>query len=366
MNAPDHHQSLERPRGKSSVHRQQIIKGEAEEDISRYPYTVSLLKRNKIRNSTSGPSQIYHTCGGVLIAPDIILSAGHCLNHTHVVHVNTAVADHEKRMLQSKNNTVNEGNNNGSRIKIYGTDPVKRGKWGQAFGIKEEWKIIHPLYSEENMTHDLMIIKLPKAVEGIAPIRLNRDQSVPSEEDNLTVLGWGFTIDDCPSSVSEILLRANLHYVNKNICQFIFDGVNHKITDDVLCGHSDDGQDSCSGDSGGPMVVKRSENPSDHVLVGIVSWGIGCGLGIPGIYARVSSTYSWIQEQVCRLSAKSCDEKRNIINFEICQEFHMKYFETKGKNTRKNCKWVGRDKDVRCIRHKDKCPLTCEDPRCSV
>ena len=89
-----------------------------EEDIANYPYTVSLLKRNQVKNEKNGRYQIYHTCRGVLIAPDIVLSAGHCFNYTDVVHANTAIADHDKRFLQGNNST---------RINIIGTDSVEKG-----------------------------------------------------------------------------------------------------------------------------------------------------------------------------------------------------------------------------------------------
>jgi trypsin len=349
-------QNLKRVKERGSIHRQQIINGEVEEDIANYPYTVSLLKRNQVKNEKNGRYQIYHSCGGVLIAPDIVLSAGHCFNYTDVVHANTAIADHDKRFLQGNNST---------RINIIGTDSVKKGRWNQAFGIKDEWKIIHPLYNELSMTHDLMIIRLPKPVEDATPIHLNKYDTIPIPEDDIKILGWGLTDQYDQFSVSEELLRADLFYVNNEVCQLFYDDYNHVITNDMLCGYSGDGQDSCQGDSGGPMVVKRSEDPTDHELVGIVSWGIGCGLGVPGVYSRISSSYEWIKEQVCLLSTESCDEKKNIIDFNECQEDYLKYFKTKGGNTRKNCEWVARKKDVRCIRHKGKCPITCNDPKCS-
>ena len=51
-------------------------------------------------------------------------------------------------------------------------------------------------------------------------------------------------------------------------------------------------QDSCNGDSGGPMTRAQG---SARVLVGLVSWGKGCALaGVPGIYTRVSAYRDWI------------------------------------------------------------------------
>lgn len=48
-----------------------------------------------------------------------------------------------------------------------------------------------------------------------------------------------------------------------------------------------------SGDSGGPLVTyDKSKKP---ILVGVVSWGLGCGSPhFPGVYSRVSSVRKWI------------------------------------------------------------------------
>lgn len=49
----------------------------------------------------------------------------------------------------------------------------------------------------------------------------------------------------------------------------------------VICGFEAEGKGTCRGDSGGPLM-------SNGKLVGIVSRGKPCALGVPDIYVKVS------------------------------------------------------------------------------
>ncbi|PSN43589.1 hypothetical protein C0J52_15968, partial [Blattella germanica] len=70
------------------------------------------------------------------------------------------------------------------------------------------------------------------------------------------------------------------------------------VTKNMICAGVDEGgKDSCQGDSGGPLVA-------DGTLVGIVSWGVGCGVrGFPGIYSNVAVLTDFIND-VTSLSNK--------------------------------------------------------------
>lgn len=59
------------------------------------------------------------------------------------------------------------------------------------------------------------------------------------------------------------------------------------IFENKLCTFTQFGQGTCMGDSGGPLVV-------GNYVVGVPSWVIPCGQGIPDVYARVSSFADWI------------------------------------------------------------------------
>lgn len=53
--------------------------------------------------------------------------------------------------------------------------------------------------------------------------------------------------------------------------------------------------------TGGPLVEEGTDGPN---LIGVVSWGYGCANpDFPGVYARVSSAYQWIRDEVCQRSS---------------------------------------------------------------
>lgn len=58
-------------------------------------------------------------------------------------------------------------------------------------------------------------------------------------------------------------------------------------------------QDTCLGDSGGPLQVKLLANGRvTSFIVGITSFGKACGFDAPGVYSSVASFRTWVEEKV--------------------------------------------------------------------
>ena len=102
----------------------------------------------------------------------------------------------------------------------------------------------------------------------------------------------GFGINETTSKTPQNqLIHASVLYVNQTQCAITYSldedpftaiSVQEKI---MICAIGADGQDACTGDSGGPLYDREA-----GVLVGIVSFGWGCGnVNFPGIYTRISS-----------------------------------------------------------------------------
>ncbi|XP_062935619.1 tissue-type plasminogen activator isoform X2 [Cynocephalus volans] len=101
---------------------------------------------------------------------------------------------------------------------------------------------------------------------------------------------------------SEQLKEAHVRLYPSSRCtsQHLF---NKTVTDNMLCaGDTRSGgnhahlHDACQGDSGGPLVCMRD---SRMTLVGIISWGVGCGQkDVPGVYTKVTNYLDWIQDNM--------------------------------------------------------------------
>lgn len=112
--------------------------------------------------------------------------------------------------------------------------------------------------------------------------------------------GWGRTET---GASSDQLLEVRMPLVDKTFCQVKYDPYGDIISQGMICaGHTSGEYDSCQGDSGGPLYYRPSERlgrTAEPVLIGIVSWGRGCGAtDLFGVYTSITFYENWIKSKI--------------------------------------------------------------------
>lgn len=106
------------------------------------------------------------------------------------------------------------------------------------------------------------------------------------------VLGWGLVAED--GNVSQVLRQVDVPLLPTTTCRKML----KKLDASMLCAGGVKGKDACQGDSGGPLIMKEPESQTT-VLIGVVSWGIGCAReNSPGVYGDVIAARAFIDQYV--------------------------------------------------------------------
>jgi len=221
-------------------------------------------------------------CGGTLLNTRVVLSAAHC---TFFPKSNVAIPfDMMTVYLGEHDTTIPDGE--------------------QAVGISHY--LIHPYYNNANADNDFAIIYLSREIQFSDTIKRACLPQPYTAYDNIAVVaaGWGAEKNNGMGTTRP--KHVDLTTMSNQVCNSKLAGqplfgwqwvqVVGGVTDNMLCA-TGMRKGICSGDSGGPLMVKGYE----QTVIGVSSWGpadTGCNMygETPSVFARVTSQLYWIRE----------------------------------------------------------------------
>lgn len=266
----------------------------------------------------------FHLCGATMISETWVLTAAHCVENAKT----ETDANGKSTVTQYEPNTDSP---NGMRklgllTVVAGLGDLSEDPTDATFKVTRV--VIHPQYTTGSVHqgHDLALLQIggtwtgaTAELDGFAAaatrIRSGTDLEVAGYG-KLMEAGGAETVIGKRGAVtagSLALQQASVPAIAPNKCrrtltstiakygyQAEFSGLQISNDTHICAGVGE--IDSCTGDSGGPLISRNADGVP--VQVGIVSWGLGCARpDSPGVYVRVSEYKDWIVS----VSSKNAD-----------------------------------------------------------
>jgi len=252
--------------------------------------------------------KIRYTCGASLINKWYVLTASHCVADSR-----GNVKAYPDEIVLGEHKMSSDPDCPGPRSRGAFRNGKKKSCLAKVIRRRVDKIINHENYDPTKIKNDIALIRLAEPVplfkddpkgSPAMPICLPWDDNLTARNlrdgDKALVTGWGRVTNDKTEAAdifqnvragSDILKKVIVPIFSKNACQrYTLD------LDKQLCAGGITGSDSCTGDSGGPLIYRDHNRP--WYQVGIVSFGYGdqCGSKYPGIYTKVDGYLDWIEK----------------------------------------------------------------------
>lgn len=249
---------------------------DGESEYGEFPWMVAVLREDKVMDSVLN----VYECGGSLIAPNVVLTAAHCV---HSKPQDSLLVRGGEWDTQTRN-------------ELYAHQDRR---------VREV--ISHEQFNKGSLRNDIALLILDQPfelAENIQPVCL------PPKNHNFDgnkcfASGWGKNVFGKEGKYQVILKKVELPVVPHKTCQGNLRttrlGLRFILDKSFTCAGGIAGRDTCRGDGGSPLVCPVPGSKTHYYQAGIVAWGIGCGEeGIPGVYANVAIFRDWIDQQLSK------------------------------------------------------------------
>ena len=227
--------------------------------VDRWPWMTQVVVNNPQKSG-------FLLCGASQLSPDWVITAAHCMK------------DETGEPAISSDVSVFIGDQ-------------ERNSPGQGLPVRQI--LIHRDNRNLGLDRDLALLRIDTRSNTRWPSIISEDgfddlerRSTAELDESVTALGWG---DTGNGSLSNLLQDVQLDYIPQQRCRELS---NLTITNFAVCAAelnpvNGNNQDTCFGDSGGPLFLGEDPEPW---LVGLTSFGLRtCATGAPSGYTHLSA-----------------------------------------------------------------------------
>jgi trypsin len=270
-------------------------------DISQYPWQAAVVFTG------SGNAHQRQFCGGELITPRIVLTAGHCVFDTDPDCFAACLSNPICNSLSDP--PPGDGT---CKLDPNDVDVVLGRTTLSNTGEGAEVSVAATAY-QSNYDGDFgtgvprfdvgyLVLSAPTSQPQIH-IAATNEGALWDPGSSVDISGWG-TTSESASNTQDTLRAATVDVLADSSCSSAY-GSDYDSSTMLCAGFQSGGVDTCSGDSGGPL--QASIGSGDYRLVGITGWGDGCArANAPGVYTRVAgpTMRSLIESDVANLDSQ--------------------------------------------------------------
>jgi secreted trypsin-like serine protease len=256
---------------------------EAETNFAEFPWHVAVV------NGETGD----YLCAGTIISARFVMTVAHCVRKFQLTLLFVRVGDWDLSGV---------------------------GEMFPSYDVEVQNVIVHEEFYAGNLQNDIALLQLKFPLDFSVMPHVGTICLAPSSEpiySDCIVTGWGQQLSTSEAkgdaaTFSRTLKQTSQTLVTSQFCEKAlrpYLGQFYQLPKKgFVCAYDKDGKDSCFGDGGGALAclvnAPNYPKPMQYHVVGLVSWGVGCGMpNVPSAYTAIWDYLDWIRSKINPIDA---------------------------------------------------------------